>query len=277
MNCMLSRRLWMTALLAASTSVPALLGLSLASAPATCLAAESGAAAEQEYYELRIYRNTDPAQQKVVGEYVQQALLPALGRQGIDRIGVFTPTGETKDASLYVLIPYRSLDQLGQQNAALAEDKAYQSAAADFFALPKETPAYERIESRLMKAFAGMPVIELPAESQKKAPRIFELRIYESHNADKARLKVEMFNKGEIDIMKAVKMAPVFYGETLISNDAPNLTYLLSASDAAAHKEHWDAFRTHPDWDVMKKLDRYKDTVTKIHSVMLEPTAYSQI
>jgi len=232
---------------------------------------------QQEFYELRVYRNTIPAKRQLVSDYVQHALLPALNRHGIDRVGVFNTIVDEKNLSLYMLIPYANLSTLGSLNDTLAADKDYQTAAADFFAQPIKNPPYQRQESRLMKAFAGMPVIEMPEQTKNKDARIFELRIYESHNADKARLKVEMFNEGEIDIMRDCKMAPVFYGETLISNDTPNLTYMLSASDAEAHKEHWDAFRTHPDWNRMKKLDRYKDTVSKIISEMLAPTEYSQI
>ena len=62
------------------------------------------------------------------------------------------------------------------------------------------------------------------------------LRIHESHNKDKARRKVAMFNDGEINIMREVKLAPVFYGETLISNDVPNLTYMLSGADLETHQ-----------------------------------------
>lgn len=256
---------------------------SLAAAATAGLAAQLQAAetaaggSPQEFYELRIYRNTDSENFAAVSEYLESALLPALSRRKIDRVGVFQALSDPQDQSLYVLIPYASLEVLATLNDSLAADQAYQQSAAEFFARPIKTPAYTRQESRLMKAFAGMPVIELPAQTKAKADRIFELRIYESHNAHKARLKVEMFNKGEIDIMRDCQMAPVFYGETLISNDVPNLTYMLSASDEEAHNEHWQAFRTHPEWDRMKKLERYKDTVSKIISVKLKPTAYSQI
>ena len=86
-----------------------------------------------------------------------------------------------------------------------------------------------------------------------------------------------MFNSGEIDIMRDVKLGPVFFGETLISSDVPNLTYMLSADNEAEHKKHWDAFRVHPEWQRMKNLAKYRDTVSKITSVMLKPTTYSQI
>ena len=75
----------------------------------------------------------------------------------------------------------------------------------------------------------------------------------------------------------SVGLGPVFFGETLVSHDVPNLTYLLSADSPEAHKEHWKAFLAHPEWDRMKNLKRYADTVSNIVSVMLIPTAASQL
>lgn len=230
--------------------------------------------AKQEYYELRIFRNGNAEKQAVVLDFIENALRPALGRQDISRIGTFQSV-DPKDASVYVLIPYASLDQLAVQNDRLEKDEAYHKAAAAYFALPKDDAAYTRIDSRLMRAFAGMPVLEAP--SQKSDTRLLELRIYESHNEHLAKRKVEMFNKGEIDIMRDVKLAPVFFGETLISSDVPNLTYMLSADTEEAHKEHWDGFRKHPEWDRMKKLARYKGTVSKITSITMRPTQGSEI
>ena len=260
-----SRRLFVTGLLAAVAA------FTLGNANA------EDASPAQEFYELRIYRCSTAENQEIVVDFVESALLPALNRQKIDRVGIFTPTGEKADNSVYVLIPYASLDALGGLNTALAADAVYQEAGANYFAIEKKAVPYSRIESRLMKAFAGIPVLEQPAYSKEKKPRLFELRTYESHNAHMAQLKVEMFNKGEIDIMREVGLGPVFFGETLISNDVPNLTYMLSAENEEAHKTHWKGFGPHPEWQKLKKMDRYKGTVSKIISTMLVPTEGSQL
>ena len=233
--------------------------------------------AKQEYYELRIYQAEDAERQAVVKDYLKNALMPALGRMGIDRVGVFTVMNNKSDFSVFALIPYPTLDAFSQLNPKLAADRDYQRAATKYFALPMKKPAYRRVDSRLMKAFAGMPVIEMPAETKANKPRMFELRIYESHNEDAARRKVDMFNSGEIQIMRDVKMAPVFYGETLIGRDVPNLIYMLSASDLAAHQAHWKAFSAHPEWTRMKRIPKYKGTVSKITNWMLAPTEFSQM
>ena len=122
-----------------------------------------------------------------------------------------------------------------------------------------------------------MPVIEMPRQTGDDKPRIFELRIYESHTEEKAALKVDMFNSGEIQVMRDTELAPVFYGEALIGDDLPNLAYMLSASDRDAHKEHWDKFGAHPEWQRMREMPKYKDTVSKITNYFLKPTSYSEI
>lgn len=232
---------------------------------------------QQEYYELRIYRATSAEKQQVVSQYLEKALLPALGRMGIDRIGVFTEIDKPEEYSITVLIPFPTLESFGQLNARLAADPAYSKMASKYFSLPIKDPAYSRIDSMFMKAFAGMPIIEMPAQTKGNKSRIFELRTYESHNEDAAARKVDMFNQGEIDIMRDVKMAPVFYGETLIGDDAPNLTYMLSSDDMESHQEHWKGFLAHPEWERMKKIPKYQGTVSKIRKWFYVPTKYSQI
>lgn len=235
-------------------------------------------AADRDYFELRVFRNTESEKQAAVLKYLEEALVPALNRAGSKQIGVFVPTSGKPEVPLndvFVLIPYASLEAFTGLNDTLEADKAYQSAAAEFMAAPKDDPAYTRVESRFMKAFAGMPKLEAPASDSDE--RLLELRIYESHNAHKARLKVDMFNAGEIDIMKDVKLAPVFFGETLISNDVPNLTYMLSAPSEEAHGQHWKSFVAHPKWKEMKAMKKYEGTVSGIQSIKLKPATCSQI
>jgi len=210
--------------------------------------------------------------------YLDGALIPALNRMGVKTVGVFVPTSGEPEVPLtdvYVLIPFSDLNQFATSGTALAADQTYATAAAEFMAASPKDPAYVRLESRLMRAFAGMPVLEVPTGDSQE--RLLELRIYESHNTQKARLKVEMFNDGEIEVMKDVKLGPVFFGETLISNDAPNLTYMLSAPSEQAHGEHWGGFGKHPRWQELKKMQKYKGTVSKIRSIKLKPASCSQI
>jgi hypothetical protein len=255
-----------------------IVSVSFAAAPKAAKAKKAKpAAAKQEFYELRVYRIESAEKQKIVSTYLEKALLPALKRMSLNNVGVFTVMDSTEDFSIYVLITYPKLHVFARVNDKLGSDKAYKKAAADYFSLGKKDPAFTRIESRLMKAFAGIPTMEKPAQTKAKSQRMFEVRIYESHNEYKARMKVDMFNTGEIQVMRDTKLAPVFFGETLIGSDVPNLTYMLSASDMDSHKEHWKAFLDHPEWNRMKTLPIYADTVSKITKTFLVPTKYSQL
>jgi hypothetical protein len=231
----------------------------------------------QEFYELRVYRTTDAEKKQRADSYLEGALVPALGRMGLDRTGVFTNIDEPDDHSLYVLIPYPTLDRFAALNPTLLADAEYQAAAKEHFAVSQDDPVFTRIQSRFYKAFAGMPVIEMPEQTAEARPRMFELRIYESHTEEKAALKVDMFNSGEIQVMRDTGLGPVFFGEALIGDDVPNLAYMLSAADRDAHQAHWKKFGDHPEWNRMKAMPKYEDTVSKITNIFLKPTGYSQI
>jgi hypothetical protein len=176
-----------------------------------------------------------------------------------------------------VLRTFPSLGVFAQATARMSADPEYQKAGAEYLNSPKSNPAFERIDSWLMLAFAGLPKIELPAYCQEKKARMFELRTYESFSELKAIKKVEMFNAGEIDTMREVGLGPIFYGQAIIGSNLPHLTYMVSAENQDAHKKHWGAFGAHPTWDKLKNDPQYADTVSKVYNRFLVPTAYSQI
>ena len=239
--------------------------------------AATGAKKENaEYYELRTYILKDSAQQQLVEDYYKNAAIPALNRLGVKRVGVFTelkPTGQTK---LLVLVPYNGLDHFTKVSAALEGDTVYQQAGAAYLQAPATAPAYERIESSLLRAFAHMPHMEAPAAT----PRIFELRQYQSPAESAGQKKIEMFNdKGEIDIFKRLGFKPVFFAETVIGAARPNLTYMITFDDMAGHDAHWKAFGSDPEWKKTSAIPEYADVliISKIVSTFIVPTDYSQV
>ena len=242
--------------------------------------------AGREYYEIRRYRLADEESRQTVLAYLENALVPALNRAGIDRVGVFgvEPPAEANEPvepvdalSLWAIIAFPTIEDFTAMKSTLEADAEYLEAAAPMYATPRQEPIYERLESWFLRAFKGMPVMELPSQTAAGEDRIFELRLYESHNEETARRKVHMFDNGEIDIMRDVEMAPLLFGELLIGEYVPALVYILSASDMEAHREHWQAFGGHPEWIRMRDMDYYKGTVSRIENVFLRPTAFSQI
>lgn len=226
-----------------------------------------------QYYEWRTYRLDKADQRPLVETYLQQAALPAWNRTGVGPVGIWTEIGEAAGPSLHVMLTFNSIEQFAEQRRALEADQAYQSAARDYLSTPKEDPAYARIESSLMVAFDGMKQLSVPDGN----PKAYELRIYESHNEAKARRKIDMFNNGEIPIFRDAGFQPVFFGETLIGPLVPNLKYMLATDDAEGNKASWQRFGVHPDWVAMRSLPIYADTVSRITSIMLTPTSFSEI
>ena len=68
----------------------------------------------QEYYRLTVYQYTSAAQEAVLNNYLQNALLPALHRNGIKAVGVFKAIANDTAAvkKMYVLLPVKKLDQI---------------------------------------------------------------------------------------------------------------------------------------------------------------------
>lgn len=268
LNIAMKRRAFLT------TSLTAAAGLSTLTRPAQ--AAESFAGG-REYYEIRAYRLKDGADHALLDGYLEKALIPALNRLGCRPVGVFTEMEPKDGQAVYVLIPYPALEVFAATPARLSRDVEYLKAGADYLQTPKDKPGFDRIDSWLLLAFAGLPKIELPAYCREQKPRLFELRTYESYSETKAQKKVDMFNAGEIETMREVGLGPIFYGQTLIGRDLPHLMYMTSGENLEAHAQHWKAFGDHPVWKKLLADPQYADTVSKAVKRMLSPTTYSQI
>jgi len=232
--------------------------------------------AGREYYELRMYHLRRGPKQKVFDDFFREVSLPAMNRNGIAPVGVFSVMVGPDSPTMYLLIPHKSIESLATATDRVTSDPEYQKAGASFINMPAADPAYVRVESSLMVAFAGMPRLEAPAVNK---PRIFELRTYESHSKRANKKKIEMFNNGEIAIFRRTGLKPVFFGETLIGQRLPNLSYMLTFDDMAARDKNWAAFGADPDWKKLSSAPGYTDAeiVSNISNLFLPPAPYSQI
>jgi hypothetical protein len=230
----------------------------------------------QQWYELRTYQFASDDQRQLTSAYLEQAYLPALNRAGIHQVGVFTEQQPQNIARTYVLIPFDSIDAFTAIDNRLAHDPTYLATGEAYLAAQPTSPAYQRIESSLLKAFAHMPQMEAP----EKKDRLFELRCYESPTESAGQKKIEMFNDaGEIDIFKKVGARPVFFGETIIGERRPNLTYMLCFDNMEGHDARWKAFGSDPDWKKVSSMPEYSDArlISKITRTFLSPAGYSQV
>lgn len=212
--------------------------------------------------------------QQALEQFFSDVEIPALNRLGIGPVGVFKAI-DGGDLSLFVLVPYNSLEAFVSLPDRLAADSLYMKDGASILNRTKDDPPYLRIESLLMEAFDRLPSLVIP---EKKEGRVYEMRQYESACFAAAQNKVEMFNEGgEIDIFRETGLAPVFFGKTLSGPKLPNLTYMISFDDMAAHDSNWETFRSHPDWIRIKQIPKYKGTVSNITKTFLKAAPCSQI
>ncbi|MEF8811050.1 MAG: NIPSNAP family protein [Bacteroidales bacterium] len=233
----------------------------------------------RDYYQLKMYRLSNTDQESLMDQYLENAYLPALERAGIPKVGVFKPreVNEGEQNYIMVLIPFSSLEEFETLDKKLEQDEAYQKAGKEYIEAPHDAPPYERIESFLLKAFSATPHLSVPEHNAPNTSRVYELRSYESATELLHRRKVEMFNEGESELFEKLGFQPVFFGQALSSAHIPHLMYMTTFSDTTSQQEHWDAFGNHPDWQEMKEIERYQNTVSNITKYLMYPTDYSDI
>ena len=238
-----------------------------------------GMASNREFYQIRRYSLLSGPQTKLTESYFSDALIPAVGRVGMGPVGAFRVDIGPETPVYYVLIPGASLQALAELDLRLVDDAAFLKAADPFWNATAAAPAFQRVESSLLAAFAGWPKLTPPASAATKGKRIFQLRTYESpSNGDHVR-KVEMFHSGEFEIFLKAGFHPVFFGDTLIGSRMPNLTYMLSFADQAELDAKWNLFRDDPDWKKLSTSPRFASDqiVTNITNLILSPLGCSQI
>ncbi|HTJ01110.1 MAG TPA: NIPSNAP family protein [Dongiaceae bacterium] len=241
----------------------------------TALSVRAADTAAPQYYELCVYVTKTDAQRQRVNDYWQQAAIPAYNRMGVQSVGVFTELEASATNQVYVLIPFDSLETFASAPAKLVADAGYQKAAAGFLDATKDDPAYDHMETSLLVAFDSMKHLVLPPSDKK--PNVFELRTYMSPGEAKGLNKISMFEHGEIDVMKEVGLAPVFYGRKLVGDHMPCLVYMTCAESQEAHDQHWKAFGAHAVWKQLQADPQYKDNMVGMIRVMLRRLPASQI
>jgi hypothetical protein len=235
-------------------------------------------AAGKKYYQLTVYHYATAEQEQVLDTYLQQGLLPALHRMKIKSIGVWkaiaNDTSVTK--KMYVLVPYTSLNAVGEVAAKLSADKVYQSSGAAYLNAVYTSAPYTRMETILLESFPLAPSLELPNLKSAKAQRVYELRSYESATEQIFQNKVKMFNEGdEIGIFKKLNFNAIFYASVIAGNKMPNLMYMTSFESMDERNAHWKNFGSDPAWKQLSAKPEYKNNVSHIDIVFLRATEYS--
>jgi hypothetical protein len=233
---------------------------------------------KREFYQLTVYHFTTASQEKILDNYFQNALLPALHRNGTKNVGVFKSWANdtTADKLVYVLVPLKSLDALEKNKELLQKDQQYLTAALEYLDAEPRNPPYTRMENIVLRAFELAPQMQLPSLQAPKQNRVYELRSYEGATERKYENKVKMFNQGgEVDIFKRLNFNAIFYAEVFAGSRMPNLMYMTSFENRPDRDEHWKAFSNDSAWKKLSAMPEYRNNVSRITISYLYPAEYS--
>ncbi len=207
---------------------------------------------KRQYYEIRRYQ---------LRNGVTNAM-PTSKPAGLEGpFGAFNPVVGEGSPFLTMLFTYSSFADAEKIDAKLGTYKGF-----------------IRYERTILRAFEAMPELKLPPKRD-GGGHIFELRTYESNDAASLAKKIEMFNKGEMQIFQRLGMNPVFFGEAIVGSSLPHLTYMLAYDDLAARDRVWKAFGSDPEWLKLRATPGLSDAdiVSNISNTILRPTAFSDI
>lgn len=236
-----------------------------------------GAPMKNAIFELRYIRLRNGAQVQRASDFFGHHYLPAAQRAGAGPLGFFSALIAEQSPFVLALTSYPSLAAMETTLEKMAADKDYRKGFDDYNSSGELS--YIRMESSLLRAFDSIPGIEIPPADAKRPPRIFELRTYESSNLKASRTKIKMFDDAEIKVFRRCGMLPVFFGETLIGKNLPNLTYMLAYDDWEARDRVWKKFAADPEWQKLRSTPGLTDPeiVSNISNAILRPLPFSPI
>ena len=234
-----------------------------------CKSEKNNDSSKKQIYEWRIYTLTGDG--AILDNFFKETLVPAYNRCNVS-VGVFSLYQQEENEQRYLLLVYPDLNAFEKVRQTVWNDKNFQDASRLFFEATAPNPVYSEYETFICEAFDKMPKMRMPDKSRS----LFEFRCYHSPNEDANKRKIKMFNAEEIDLFDKVGINSVCYGEILSGTRMPALIYLTWYKDEITRNSAWDAFRAHPDWDIMRNRPEYKNTATNNKIQLLLPMPYSQ-
>ena len=232
---------------------------------------------KRDIYELKIYHIENDSQESMLDIYLEKAYIPAAHKQGIKTVGVFKPIASQSDAGkkIYVLTPFKSMKKFLMMESKLAKDQTYQDAGTDYIHATFNHPPYNRVEISVLQAMSGQPKFIESNLTGPKKDRIYEFRSYEGPTERLYKQKVKMFNSGEMDLFTRLGFNAIFYAETIVGANMPNLVYMTTHENFEKRDSNWKSFVSDYKWVEMKNMEEYQNTVSKNDTRLLYPTDYS--
>ena len=119
---------------------------------------------QEEIYELRTYELGFFRPAEALHEYIENALIPALNRQGVEAIGVFKESDDRLPKKVYLLIPFENIQAFHDSKRLLEEDGQYLKDAESYLNASVADVPFDQINTELIRAASGFPVVVRPSK-----------------------------------------------------------------------------------------------------------------
>lgn len=201
--------------------------------------------------------------------------MPLLAKH-IPTLGIFTEVISPRMPTTVILAGFSSFEEMETADDRIHKDSGYRAAFEQMESGAE--PPYDYADQVLLRATDYSPEI-VPLKEKPKTARVFELRTYHSPTERQLRLVHERFTSAEIAIFHRSGVHPIFYSDTLIGPDMPNLTYLMPFASLADREKAWDAFGADPEWAKARaeSIARGGQIVDRNSFRFLRPAAFSPI
>lgn len=244
-------------------------------APAALLAARASASpdAAPPYCQLVTFRLHFVQMERFLG-WLEKSAFAALKNAGLHPLGAFTVEVGPHIPSVIVLTHHATLTELDAGWAKLAADKQWSAEIAE---MESAGPRYFRRDSILLRATTfSPPLAPTPAGTLNK---VYELRHYEASTQRQLQMMHDRFTGGEIEVFAKCGIRPIFYGNTVVGPDMPNMIYLTPFESEAAREKAWAAFREHPGWKKLATdwMQKSGELARNIGNWILTPTGFSPL
>ncbi|HZP01913.1 MAG TPA: NIPSNAP family protein [Terriglobia bacterium] len=207
--------------------------------------------------------------------WLEKRAIPLWQKHRFGPVGVFTEDVGPHIPAVHFIRIYASLADREAAWNRLTSDAEWGAAVSD---LEKDGPAFYREESVLLTSTPFSPPIR-PVAPDELTQGIFELRIYETPTWRQLGYLHDRFEGGEIAIFHKSGIHPIFYADTLIGPNQPNMAYMIPFQGYAQRERAWATFRENPDWQKLRdeSVRRGGEIVRNITNMILVPTKFSMI
>jgi hypothetical protein len=254
----------------------AFLGAMAASSLTGVHAAQGQAAKKPGCYVVNHYRLQLGSQGTRLSDYLGKTYLPAVARaQGGPSLVLEAQLSEHLPL-VTVIDAFAGVEQAFGLRDKLQADKVFQDGTDAWQAGPDRP--FESLTTELLEA-TSFAAEFAPTNPPPKSPRVYEMRIYQTHTAKELRGLVERFAEAEAKILARAGSQLVMFGVPVFGNDRPNLTWMLAFDDMASREKFSAAFAADPEWAALRKqsLERYGQIPSYRRLTLYRSAAYSKI